>query len=392
MCRRAFAAAVLAAVFGLAACSGPPPPRSPKPLSPPSGPTLHGRLVLQTRDFIVWAVGENGGKVDASVLAQGSGPAALSPDGRTLAYYTDYTLVFKDIATGAERRPDLRVGGIPVVPGKDCLRWSPDSTRVLYLDNQGALDVTTPAGQALQVDKPQLGSYTQSGGALPAVPLPGPVSIPSQLTCGAWLDPNRIVFDRRTGAMPQTVVGKAAPPDTTTVAVLGESVQLVDSADRWSLVGACGTRLLTTSTSGSDSPTYLVGNLATRAATQAGAATPKGSELTVPGGQVSAAFVPGSCAVVLVDRDGDAQGRFPTYRLDPGATTPVPGKPLRQEETFDPSSTAWSPDPDPTVFADFPEGGGTPRLFDLSTGGVTAVKLPDGPNSSGPRALLGWLP
>src|SRR5215468_7985521 len=122
------------AILSLAACTSPPPLALPTVPSPPPGPVLDGRLIVQTEDFAVWTVSQEGTTVEAKKLAAASGAAALSPNGKTLAYFAGADLVFKDVAGGTERHPRLA----PRAATKgDCLRWSPDSSRVEYLDTGG---------------------------------------------------------------------------------------------------------------------------------------------------------------------------------------------------------------------------------------------------------------
>src|SRR5215470_15725034 len=73
------------AILSLAACTSPPPLALPTVPSPPPGPVLHGHLIVQTEDFAVWTVSQEGTTVEAKKLAAASGAAALSPNGKTLA-------------------------------------------------------------------------------------------------------------------------------------------------------------------------------------------------------------------------------------------------------------------------------------------------------------------
>jgi hypothetical protein len=398
--RRARVVAALTTALSLGACSGSPPDPPPPRTSPP-GPVLHGRLIVQTGDSVVWALTSDGGSIRASKLATASRSAALSPDGRTLAYVAGTDLVFKDLASDNEQRQAVSLAGSPVPPDPGlCLNWSPDSSRVLYLDTSGALDIATPSGQVTRIDQPKEAMYADTGGVPLLIPDPGDktYTVRSTISCASWLDPNRIVFDRVGGYMPARVlknpdgsIPKTVAPDTTTIAVLGSPLQLVNSAGQWELAGVCGNRLLTKSHAvyGQAQTTYLLTNLMTQALTQPNGATPKGSELPDQDKQLDPTFIPGSCAVLMVD-DVGSQPTFTTYRLDPGATTPVPGKPLPGVGFSGRWAPVWNPDPNPTVFADL-----APykflRLLDVSTGGVTTLNLPDAPKATQLFAVLGWL-
>jgi hypothetical protein len=403
---------LLAAVV-LAGCSGAEAdPVRPQPSAPP-GPALQGRLLVQTKDYTVWAVSQiaaagtttgTGTTTTTTRLAGAVGAAAVSPDGTTLAYVASSGLVFKDLATGAERQPKLAGSGTRVSGYRDCLHWSPDNHRLLFQADDGGLYVTTPDGRLTVVDRPKHATYTQTlTGRFRLVPVPAPstptLEVSSQVTCGAWLDANRLVFDRRVHDMPDDVIEPSpagspilAPADITTVAVLGAgTVQLVNSATRWTLDDTCGTHLLTRH-SNADQDAFLVTNLATGTLTQTDAATPHNALVPHANGRAIATFMPGTCTLLVVDQWQNGEGTYDTHRLDLTTHNLTAGASLWGFMFFQPGGITWAPQPNPTAFADFSEGEEHLRLLDLATGGVTIVNLPEAQNPARLHALLAWLP
>jgi hypothetical protein len=412
--------AALAAALALAGCSGPaeqPPP--PQPTGPP-GPALSGQLLVQTKDDTVWALHQSGGRITASRTVAAAGPAALSPDGRTLAYVGPSGIVLRDVGTGAEQQPHLAVGGSTVTGYGDCLVWSPDSTRLLFLADGGSLYTTTLDGTVTVIDRPKSATYVPTPAGqygfpllppplLPPLPAPtGPTyDVSSEITCGAWLDADRVVFDRLAGDMPNSLVQPDAStgpppvaPDTTTVAVLaGDGATLIDSASRWSLAGACGAQLLTSRAvageelggQGDNSALYLLNGLPSTALAQTNGATPDSAQVPHPNNGTMAMFIPGSCALMVVDLNPNKQSSYDTFRLDPATHSLVPARPLWAYQFFQPGGDVWAPGADPTVFADFAPGEADVTLVDVATGGVTVLKLPDAQAPDQLRALVGWL-
>jgi hypothetical protein len=411
----------LALALALAGCSSPDQTPPGEQYFGPPGPPLTGQLLVQTTDHTVWALRQSGGQITASRIVSAAGDAALSPDGKTLAYIGGSGIVFRDLATGAERQP--YVAGQIVGDYGDCLAWSPDSQRLLFLADGGTLYTATLDGVDTVVDQPQRATYVLTNPLAPPPllpPFPGlpgfPQSQPtgprfvahSQVTCGSWLDANRVVFDRLTGAMPETLASPnptisqaPVPADTTTVAVLsGGSVALTDSANRWKLAGTCGSQLLTSRASGdeeiggqgTDSALYLVNGLPTAAVAQPNGATPDSAQVPHPSNGTMAMFIRGSCALLVVDLTVNSQNSYDAFRLSSAAHTLTPAKPLWGFQFFHPGGEFWAPGPDPSVFADFVQGQDNVKLVDISTGGITTLKLPDPQAPDKLRALVGWLP
>jgi hypothetical protein len=415
--------AVLAVALALTGCSGPSAQPSPPQPSGPSGPSLSGQLLVQTKDYTVWALHQSGGQITATRTLTAAGPAALSPDGKTLAYVGPSGLVLRDTSSGAEQEPQLALGGTTVTGYGDCLAWSPDGRRLLFLFDGGSLYTATLDGTVTVIDRPKSATYVQSPtgpyGIPPLLPgfpglLPAPVptgptyDVSSQLTCGTWLDANRVVFDRLAGDMPYSLPQPNAstgpnpvPADTTTVAVLGaDGATLIDSASRWTLAAACGTQLLTSRAvtgeeyggQGDNSALYLINGLPSAALAQTNGSTPDSAQIPHPGTGTMATFIPGSCTLLVVDLNPNTQSSYDTYRLDPAPHTLVPAKPVWDYQWFHQGGQAWVPGQNPTVYADFSQGEANVSLVDIATGGVTMLKLPDAQAPDQLRALVGWLP
>jgi hypothetical protein len=171
----ALAVGCLAAGCLLTGCSGTDDPPSPTRPPGPAGPPLSGRLLVQTKDDNVWALHASGGAITATLTATATGAAALSPDGKTLAYVASTGLVLKDLATGAVR--SLRSGTSDTVTTGfgDCLAWSPDGRRLLFLA-AGGLYATTLDGVLTVIDLPRRAAYVPMATGGPGFPylLPSP--------------------------------------------------------------------------------------------------------------------------------------------------------------------------------------------------------------------------
>lgn len=401
--RRVFisALAVLFVLASVAACSGSSAP-APASASPAvSGPTLQGRLLLETSDFTVWTIVSHGGGVTETKLLSAKGPAAVSPDRTTLAYAGAGDLVFRDLGTGATTSA--------AVPGAlgDCLAWAPDGRHVLFQTKDGSLYIASTQGAVTLVDQPRHATYVELNGTPgfgqdPAPPPGAPTfNVGSQVTCGSWLDADRLVFDRLTGPFPQTVQlqgSGSAPgpvsPDTTTVAVLtGAAVSLVDSADQWKLDSLCADYLLTEKEKPAADTTapnlYLVPAGATTAAlTSPGGALPAGAAVPDLFPSDTAAFLPGTCTLYIVGDARNAQEHSSVSRFVPGSHSLTSAPALQDKMSFT-DDVVWAPGPTPDQFVDW--GGGFVRIFDVTTGADSEIPLSDSMYGE-LYALLAWLP
>jgi hypothetical protein len=321
-----------------------------------------------------------GNRMAATLLVQSDstdGGWAVSPDRHWLAYVRGSKLLLRDLGTGQERQ--LRDLG--TVNDGRCASWSPDGGRLL-VRNQDGLAVIDLAGTVIQVDRYQVGWYARTGSKdRYGFPYHG------ELTCGAWLDPNRVVFDRL-HALPDRVVlpemETRIPVDTTTVGVLsGRDVRLVDSATRWRLVDACGGWLATAQLTGYG-PVHLLDH-------------PTEATLTAPGGALADstavagtrveehtrdfAFQPDRCRPLLAQDDG-------IHAIDPATRSVQPPVLVSSQEHHHSFLEAqWGPQPDRPRYTE--TSSITMDLTDLTTG-LTMELSPD------PELMIdkvvAWLP
>jgi len=381
---------LLVVVTAIVACA---PVRSadtgdPIPSNPP-GPELTGRLLAFDHGSEAGAgrVVEVRGGAPVTEVVTGVIAADLGAAGQLAYVRADGAIVRRDLAAGTDT-----VIPATVPAGADCLSWSPDGTRLDYLGRaDGGLYVTTVDGATTKVDVPKQQWYTESaeGYVLPQ-PKPGGASVPltGELTCGRWLDDRRLVFDR-VADMPGAVTleddeepTRLVPADTTTVAVL-DPLRLVDSPEPWRLEDRCGDHVMTFVDDGTVGNRYVVSPAAVgdEQLAQAGWAAPGDGKLP----SARAAFVDGSCDVLLLL--GDASAWHPTsrYDVDTGKTTEL--KPTFDDDhnppLMDPDTVAFDPAGDAWAVAD----GETLFVFNIETGGSTIVS-----GAGLVSKVLGWLP
>jgi hypothetical protein len=370
----------------LAACApvAPEPDTAGDPVSSsPPAPEVTGRVVVFDHgDQRVVAVGGDAG---SETLVDDAVAADLSADGRWLAYVTRKgKLVRRDLATGADTPIPL-----PVLPGEDCLAWSPGQTRLTFQDRDGRVYVSTVDGTLTTVDVPKQQRYVEveKGFILPgAGAASGGVTLVSELTCGRWLDERRLVFDR-VADMPGTFTVEddeptwKIPVTTTTVALL-DPLRLVDAPDRWRVDDRCGDRVLTfVGEQGGERYVVTPASVPDEALTRPGAVAPADGKLP----PARAAFIDGSCDVLLLA--GAAGEWHPTSRYSPGTRKVEKLRPTYDDDhnppALDAGTVAFSPDGSSWAVADEE----TLYLFSLETGGSTF--------SSGAglvSKVLGWLP
>jgi hypothetical protein len=298
---------------------------------------------------------------------------AVSPDRHWLVYARGDTLVLRDLGTGQERQ---------LQPGKKvsdgyCPRWSPDSGRLLVRNDDGPAVVTLD-GTLVQLDTYKADLYTREG-TKDAYGF----TYHGEITCGDWLDPNRVVFDRL-HALPDRVVLPELtfqiPADTTTVAVLsGRKVKLTDSATRWWPVDACGGWLAIAPFTGA-SPVHLLDH-----PTDASLTSPDALADNTAVADTSAnehgqnfGFQPGTCRPLYTQSDG-------VHAIDPATRSVQPGVLVPNSHSF--RHVQWGPQPDRPRLAES-VGGDEVELTDLTTG-LTVRLAPDVPLSI--EKTLAWL-
>ncbi len=204
----------------------------------PVGPKFRGRLLLLAgdstngADLFELTAAPTGSTYNLALVTSGVFEAAPSPDRTRLLYTTKDGILLRDLRTG-----DVR----PLVKGDNfCLAWSPDGKRFSYKQKSPARE-KAPASEA----GAKLYASDLDGKAKLIWEDPGSVSPPSQSGverasgCAHWIAPDRLVFDRLLGAFPKQKTGGELKPNTTTLAILGDTVKLSDTERKWSIESIC---------------------------------------------------------------------------------------------------------------------------------------------------------
>jgi hypothetical protein len=215
----------------------------------PVGPKFRGRLLLLAgsdpngADLFELSAAPTGSTYNFSLVTKGVFEAVASPDRTQLLYTTKDGILLRDLRTGAVK---------PLVKGENyCLAWSPDGRRFSYKQKSPAqekapvseagaqtkLYVSDLDGKAKLIWEDLLANYA-------AVSPPDQSSVPERAAgtsgCSKWIAPDRLIFDRFLGAFPkQKKSGEALRPNTTTLAILGDSVKLVDTERKYSIESVC---------------------------------------------------------------------------------------------------------------------------------------------------------
>jgi hypothetical protein len=187
------------------------------------GPKFSGRLLLLAgdktngADLFELSAAPADSTYNFSIVTRGVFEAAASPDRSRLLYVTKDGILLRDLVTS-----DVK----SLIKGQDhCLVWAPDGKHFSY--QQGS-DGSRAKLYASDLDgKSKLiweDLVTDQG-------TPG---------CPHWVAPDRLIFDRFLGGAPQQKKGgEALKPNTTTMAILGDSLKLIDIDRKWSIEGIC---------------------------------------------------------------------------------------------------------------------------------------------------------
>jgi hypothetical protein len=207
----------------IAACSQP---------TVPSGPKFSGRLLVlatlntdaqnEEADLIEITAGPNS-TFNRSTVTTRVVEAAASPDQTQLLFATKDAISLRDLRNGEVKE---------LVKGENyCLAWAPGGKRFSYKQSEPrkttyfAADLngkTTVVWEDLFAD-----NRTANQGTLHPAPDTG---------CPHWVAPDKLVFDRMG---PSQKRGVDVKPNTTTLAVLDDSVKLTDTEKKWSVEGVC---------------------------------------------------------------------------------------------------------------------------------------------------------
>jgi hypothetical protein len=221
---RRYLVLVIFACALIGACSKP---------APRVGPKFTGRLLLLAAnssggtDLVELAATPGGPGYQTSVLAAGVFETSPNPDQTQLLYATRDQIVLRDVRSGADKS---------LVKGQNfCLSWAPDGTRFSFKQKSAAgtkLYVSDLEGKTKMIWEDTSGAGNTLAEAA-AVERANAAS-----TCGHWIAPNRLVFDRFLGGL---LKKGAEPPkaNTTTLVILNEPPTFIDTDRKWSVDGVC---------------------------------------------------------------------------------------------------------------------------------------------------------
>jgi len=186
---------------------------TPTPLPPLS---LQGRLIVAS-GFEIYELTSD------SVTQWNFSCGGISPNKRYCLGVTGSggaeSTVLHDLTTGETRT--LFFGGL------SCLSWATDSTRFSYsvsLYNVRVYDLSTGTDELVYAAPREV--YNVNGQQ---------TFYFGHVTCGTWIGVDRLVFQRFVGPMPARITIPNVPElaeNTTTLALLGETISLVDSPRR----------------------------------------------------------------------------------------------------------------------------------------------------------------
>jgi hypothetical protein len=189
-------------------------------------PKFTGRLLVLAgnnpdgADLIEVTPGANS-TYNYSKITGGVFEAVASPDRTQLLYTTKDEILLRDLHSGAVKS---------LIKGENCcLAWSTDGKSFSYKQKPTAGDSRTKF-------------YVADLNAKTKLIWEDPLTAADRAAsaCAHWIAPDRLIFDRFLGALPpQNKSGEGLKPNTTTLAILTDSVKLVDSERKWSIESIC---------------------------------------------------------------------------------------------------------------------------------------------------------
>ena len=186
--------------------------------------TLNTDSQDEQADLVEITAGPNS-TFNRSTITTGIIEAVASPDQTQLLYATKDGIALRGLRSGEVKE---------LVKGENyCLAWSPDGKRFSYKQRSEprktkyfASDLngkTTVVWEDLFAD-----NRTVNQGSLHLAP--------DTTGCAQWVASNKLIFDRMG---PSQKRGTDVKPNTTTLAVLDDSVKLTDTDKKWSVEGIC---------------------------------------------------------------------------------------------------------------------------------------------------------
>lgn len=321
----------------------------------------------------------------------GRDEAAISPNGRLLLYSSGRETLLLDLPSGEMRQ---------VVPHRSsCLRWSPDGSRFAYVtdhlyvaDRAGASEVVYEAPSAVYTLFTHVGSTGE-----------GSERLYGEVGCPVWLSPDRLIFDRFSGSMPQALgedtdeFGRSyyeeLRPNGTSLATLDGGATLEHATKRLDVTAACaGGRYV------------LLANDARLATARRGLAGLEPRRVFRRGYALASGFLPGTCTPYVVSALGfkviDPKGGkvAESFNVDAGETGPDSGRRWQGVWVGEPTEMVVAVvDFEPLDFAVGRDFAGCPcsiSLLSLETGETRELVAFPRPakHQVEPPQVLGWLP
>lgn len=187
----------------------------------PAGPKFKGRLLYlfgeknKEAELFELSAGPNS-TYNVALVTKGVFEAVPSADRTKLLYATKDGIQLRDLSTNEVKS---------LVSGENyCLAWSPDGKRFSY--KQGA------TGSHAKL-------YASDIDGKPKMIWEDQLADQARLNCAEWIGPDRLIFDRLLGKLPPQKGVEAPKPNTTTMAIIGDSVKLIDTDRKWSIEGVC---------------------------------------------------------------------------------------------------------------------------------------------------------
>jgi len=189
----------------------------------PVGPKFSGRVLLLAgdktsgADLVELSASPTDSTYNFSIVTKGVFDAAASPDRSRLVYATRDGILLRDFATSEVK--------ILIKGQSGCLVWAPDGKHFSYKQGSNGERATLYASDLDGKSKLIWEDLVTDQGAF---------------GCPHWVAPDRIIFDRFLGGAPrQKKSGEALKPNTTTMAILGDSLKLIDIDRKWLIEGIC---------------------------------------------------------------------------------------------------------------------------------------------------------
>jgi len=210
------------------------------PIAPSPASSFVGSLIVVSGGNIYELTSDSATKNvnDLRIAGPNVDYAALSPDKRQLVYSV------YDQDDGETRLRNLQTGEETILfsTRSGCISWNEENDMLNYLRGFELYVYSLSTGQSTLVAIAPSAHY----GVNAFSPDAGP-PVYGAISCGAWIGPDRFLFSRYAGPMPSQIDSgtNIIPADTLTLAIIGETVNLIDSNQLYlEGVSADGTQIL----------------------------------------------------------------------------------------------------------------------------------------------------